>query len=98
MTTSIEPRRLGFEIAGRIWEVLTRPIDRFLFGITMTIVAVGMVTLFSAADQSAVRVGSQLTSLAVALVAMWVMANLRFMSTRPGWLLSQYEAGGPMTR
>ena len=74
--TVIGSPRLGLEIAARMWEALTRPIDRFLFGITMTIVVVGMVTLFSAADQSAARLNNQLTSLAVALVAMWVMANI----------------------
>ncbi len=64
------------ELVARIWEFVVRPVDRFLFGITMAIVAVGLVTLFSAADQSAARVGNQLASLAVALVAMWVVANV----------------------
>lgn len=64
------------ELVARFWEFVVRPVDRFLFGITMAIVAVGMVTLFSAADQSAARLTSQLASLAVALVAMWVVANV----------------------
>jgi rod shape determining protein RodA len=64
------------EIAARVWEFIVRPVDRFLFGIAMAIVAVGMVTLFSAADQSAARLTSQLASLAVGLVAMWVVANV----------------------
>jgi len=53
-----------------------RRVDRFLFGIVMALVAVGFVTLFSAADQSVARVGNQLASLAVALAAMWLVANL----------------------
>ena len=64
------------EIASRIWEFIVRPVDRVLFGIAMAIVAVGMVTLFSAADQSAARLTTQLASLGVALVAMWVVANV----------------------
>ena len=60
----------------QLWEVLSRRIDSFLFGITLAIVGVGFVTLFSAADQSLARVGNQLASLAVALVAMWVVANI----------------------
>jgi len=64
------------EFAARFWEFLVRRIDRPLFGIVMALVAVGFVTLFSAADQSVARVGNQLASLAVALVAMWVVANI----------------------
>jgi len=64
------------ELASRIWEFIARPVDRFLFGIAMCIVAVGMVTLFSAADQSVARLTNQLASLAVGLVAMWVVANV----------------------
>ena len=64
------------EFAARFWEFLVRRIDRSLFGIVMALVAVGFVTLFSAADQSLARVGNQLASLAVALVAMWVVANI----------------------
>ena len=64
------------EFAARFWEFLVRRIDRFLFGIVMALVVVGFVTLFSAADQSVARVSNQLASLAVALVAMWVVANI----------------------
>jgi len=64
------------DLLARVWEFVARPIDRFLFGIAIAIVAVGIVTLFSAADQSTARVSNQLASLAVALVAMWVVANV----------------------
>jgi rod shape determining protein RodA len=64
------------ELVGRVWEFVARPVDRFLFGITIVIVVVGLVTLFSAADQSVDRLRTQLTSLAVALVAMWFVANI----------------------
>ncbi|MCC6196536.1 MAG: rod shape-determining protein RodA [Burkholderiales bacterium] len=64
------------EVIGRAWEVLTRRIDNFLFGCALALVGVGMVTLFSAADQSIARVTSQLLSFGFALVLMWVVANV----------------------
>lgn len=64
------------ETVARVWEFVVRPVDRFLFSIAMVIVVVGLVTLFSAADQSVDRVRTQLLSLAIGLVAMWVVANL----------------------
>ena len=60
----------------QVWEVLTRRIDAFLFGIALTIVGVGLVTLFSATDQNISRVVSQLGSLGFALVLMWLVANV----------------------
>jgi rod shape determining protein RodA len=64
------------ELAARVWEVLTRRIDNFLFGCAMALVGVGLVTLFSAADQSMVRVTNQAMSLCFALVLMWIVANV----------------------
>ncbi len=63
-------------ILARVWEVLSRRIDSFLFGIALAIVGVGFVTLFSAADQSLARLSSQATSLAFALTLMWLVANI----------------------
>ena len=56
--------------------MLTRRVDSFLFGVALTIAGVGLITLFSATDQSVARVSSQATSLAFALVLMWVVANI----------------------
>ena len=64
------------EFLGRVWEVLTRPIDSFLFGCALALVGVGLVTLFSAADQSTARVTSQVVSCGFALVLMWLVANV----------------------
>jgi rod shape determining protein RodA len=64
------------ELLGRVWEVLTRRIDNFLLGCALALVGVGMVTLFSAADQSINRVTNQLMSFGFALVLMWVVANI----------------------
>ena len=60
----------------RAWEVLTRRIDSMLFGCALVIVGVGLVTLFSAADQSVARVTSQALSLTFAVTLMWLFANV----------------------
>ena len=60
----------------RAWEVLTRRIDSMLFACALSIVGVGLVTLFSAADQSIARVTSQAMSLSFAIVLMWIFANI----------------------
>jgi len=52
-----------FQVIARVWEVLTRRIDSMLFAAALTIVGVGLVTLFSAADQSIARETSQVMSL-----------------------------------
>ncbi len=64
------------EIAGRLWEVLTRNLDPFLFTCALALTGVGLVTLFSAADQNMARVTSQIGSLAIAIVAMWLVSNV----------------------
>jgi rod shape determining protein RodA len=56
--------------------VLTRRIDTMLFACALAIVGVGLVTLFSAADQSIARVTSQAMSLSFAVVLMWIFANI----------------------
>ncbi len=60
----------------RLWEALSERVDSFLFGIALAIAGVGLVTLFSASDQSLSRITSQATSLAVGLVLMWIVANI----------------------
>ncbi|MFI4887123.1 MAG: rod shape-determining protein RodA [Burkholderiales bacterium] len=60
----------------RAFEVLTRRIDSVLFGAALAIVGVGLVTLFSAADQSVARETSQALSLSFAIVLMWMFANI----------------------
>ena len=64
------------QVLARVWEILSRRVDSFLFGVALTIVGVGLITLFSAADQNFARVSSQLSSLALALVLMWIVANI----------------------
>lgn len=60
----------------RFWRGLTRCIDRPLLGLALTIAGVGLVTLWSATDQSPARIDNQVFSLAFALVLMWIIANI----------------------
>jgi rod shape determining protein RodA len=64
------------QLIARVWEVLTRRIDSMLFAAALAIVGVGLVTLFSAADQSVARETSQAFSLSFAIVLMWMFANI----------------------
>jgi rod shape determining protein RodA len=61
---------------GRFWKLLGQRVDRFLMGAVLAIVGVGLVTLFSASDQSVPRVMTQVLSLTCALVLMWIVANV----------------------
>ena len=61
---------------GQVWELLARRVDNFLMGAVLAIVGVGLVTLFSASDQSVPRVMTQVVSLACAFVLMWIVANV----------------------
>ena len=63
-------------LLARAWEFLVRRVDGYLMAAALAIVGVGMVTLFSAADQSAARVTSQAVALGLALVLMWLVANV----------------------
>jgi rod shape determining protein RodA len=58
------------------WEVLGRRVDSFLMAGALAIVGVGLVTLFSASDQNLARVTSQAGALGLALVLMWLVANV----------------------
>ena len=58
------------------WEVLARRVDSFLMAGALAIVGVGLVTLFSAADQNLARVVSQAGALGLALALMWLVANV----------------------
>jgi rod shape determining protein RodA len=63
-------------LCGQAGELLSRRIDSFLMAGALAIVGVGLVTLFSAADQNLSRVLSQAGALGLALVLMWLVANV----------------------
>jgi rod shape determining protein RodA len=60
----------------RLWQRFTGNIDGVLLAIVALIVTVGMFTLYSATNESPVRMTSQLVNLAVALAAMWIVAQV----------------------
>jgi len=62
------PRRLGVRLA--------QGIDGPLFGLALALVALGLATLFSASYETPGRVTAQAANLAVALVAMWIVAQI----------------------
>ena len=64
------------DLLARFWTALTRRIDRPLLGLALAIAGVGLVTVYSATDQSLVRIETQVFSLAFALVLMWMVANV----------------------
>jgi rod shape determining protein RodA len=64
------------QFLAQLWEVLTRRIDSFLLGVALSIAGVGLITLFSASDQSMARLSSQTASLAFAIALMWIVANI----------------------
>ncbi len=60
----------------KLWEVFTRRVDGFLLAVALAIVGVGLITLYSATDESLPRLTNQAASLAFSLALMWVVANL----------------------
>jgi rod shape determining protein RodA len=65
-----------FALCAKLGELLGRRIDSFLMAGALAIVGVGLVTLFSAADQNLSRVLSQVGALGLALILMWLVANV----------------------
>jgi len=76
VTSVAKPTGSGFGLLARLWELLARPVDSYLMSAALAIVGIGLVTLFSASDQSVARVTSQAASLGFALVLMWIVANV----------------------
>jgi len=64
----LAPRRLGTR--------LVQGIDGPLLGLSLLLVALGFATLFSASYENPGRVAAQAANLAVALVAMWIVAQV----------------------
>jgi rod shape determining protein RodA len=65
-----------FAFIGRVWELVVRRVDSYLLSAALATAGIGLVTLFSATDQSVARVTSQAASLCFALVLMWIVANI----------------------
>jgi len=60
----------------RLLAFLGRHIDRHLLAAIGGLLLVGLITLYSASGESVGRIGAQLANIVVALVVMWIAANI----------------------
>ncbi|HTS51848.1 MAG TPA: rod shape-determining protein RodA [Burkholderiales bacterium] len=60
----------------RLLAFLGRHIDRHLLAAIGALLLVGLITLYSASGESVPRIGAQLVNIVVALVVMWIAANV----------------------
>lgn len=60
----------------KIWHYLTRYIDSFLLVGILSLMGVGLVVLYSATGTNITRVSSQMINMLIALVIMWLVANI----------------------
>jgi len=60
----------------RLLAFLGRHIDRHLLAAIGALLLVGLITLYSASGESVSRIGAQLANIVVALVVMWIAANI----------------------
>lgn len=61
---------------GKLWYYLTRYIDKFLLIGLLLLMIVGLFTLYSATGGDITRVGKQALHICVALLVMWLVANV----------------------
>ncbi len=60
----------------KIWHFLTRYIDNFLLAGVFLLMLTGLIVLYSATGANTTKMASQLLNMAIALVIMWVVANI----------------------
>ncbi|UJP06541.1 MAG: rod shape-determining protein RodA [Nitrosomonas sp.] len=60
----------------KIWHYLTRYIDSFLLIALLALMAIGLLALYSATNANITRVGNQIINMLIALVIMWLVANI----------------------
>ncbi|MCL4797953.1 MAG: rod shape-determining protein RodA [Burkholderiales bacterium] len=60
----------------RLWQRFTANVDGPLFGVVALVVTLGLFTLYSAVNENPARLTAQLTNIAVALAAMWLVAQV----------------------
>jgi rod shape determining protein RodA len=63
-------------VINRLFAYLVKHIDRQLFALVAILLAIGLLTLYSAAGRDFSRVAAQLVNISVALAAMWLAANV----------------------
>ncbi|MER2513712.1 MAG: rod shape-determining protein RodA [Nitrosomonas ureae] len=60
----------------KIWYYLTRYIDNFLLAGILILMTLGLIVLYSATGGNITRVGNQVINILIALVIMWLVANI----------------------
>ncbi len=60
----------------KIWHYLTRHVDSFLLAGILILMSIGLIVLYSATGGNVTRVGNQAINILVALVIMWLVANI----------------------
>ncbi|MBY0498376.1 MAG: rod shape-determining protein RodA [Nitrosomonas sp.] len=60
----------------KIWHYLTRYIDNFLLAGILILMAIGLIVLYSATGGNITRVSNQVINILIALVIMWLVANI----------------------
>lgn len=60
----------------KIWHYLTRHVDSFLLAGILILMSIGLIVLYSATGGNVTRVGNQAVNILVALVIMWLVANI----------------------
>jgi rod shape determining protein RodA len=66
----------------KIWHYLTRYIDGFLLVGILTLMSVGLIVLYSATGANMGKVSHQMINMLVALVIMWLVANIPLQQIR----------------
>ncbi|WP_293008254.1 rod shape-determining protein RodA [Nitrosomonas sp.] len=60
----------------KIWHYLTRYVDSFLLAGILILMSIGLIVLYSATGGNVTRVSNQAVNILVALVIMWLVANI----------------------
>ncbi len=74
-TSSSYLKSSAFDLS-KLWYYLTRYIDKFLLIGLLLLMAVGLITLYSATGGDTARVGKQTLHIFIALFVMWLVANV----------------------
>jgi rod shape determining protein RodA len=63
-------------VINRLYALLVKHLDRYLLTLVAILLVIGLLTLYSAAGASLERVAAQIGNICVALVVMWIAANV----------------------
>jgi len=63
-------------VINRLYAYLVKHVDRYLMTLVAVLLVIGLLTLYSAAGASLERVAAQFANICIALVVMWIAANV----------------------